>query len=67
MPLKTEILELRVQKLEKDGIEAGKIIVADGWEVRHGVILRDQEEVFVVRQVKEVRIVQEVVSEISKL
>ena len=62
MTLKIQLTQPKVLKLEKDGVEAANVVVADGWEVRPGHLLRDQEEVFVIRLQKEVRIIQEIVS-----
>ena len=65
MPLTITPAETKALKLASDGLEAAKIIVADDWEVRSGRLLRDSEEVFVIRRKKEIRIVQEIVSTIS--
>ena len=67
MPLTIEPVESKAKKLEKNGKEAAKIVVAEGWEVRPGRLLRSGEEVFVVRQQKEIEIIQEIVSLLKAL
>ena len=61
MPLEIAPVVSKAKELKKDGMVAAKIIVSEGWEVRPGRLLKDDEEVFVVRKEKEVRIIQEIV------